>query len=108
MRNPWAAWSRPAKVLIGLGAVLALIALTGVLGSSGTEVEKEEALAIAGEVIDFQPTQTTVRLVRQGFPSRPFWAVSFSIRGEQGEFERITTVVVDGTTGEIVEVNRTG
>jgi hypothetical protein len=42
--------------------------------------------------------------IPQGFQSRPTWAVSLSTVGEDGELTRITVVVVDGETGEILEV----
>ena len=42
-------------------------------------MEKEEAISIARGVIDFEPTRTTIRLVRQGIGGTAVWAVSFSI-----------------------------
>lgn len=99
--------SRSTKVVLLLGSVLLLLALTGVLSvSRGIAVEKEEAIEIAREAIDFEPTRTTVRLLRQGFSASPAWAVSLSIPSEAGGFHRLTTVVVSATDGSIVEVNR--
>lgn len=84
-----------------------LLAVTGVMSvSRGIAVEKEQAVELARQEIDFEPTQTTVRLLRQGFGGAPTWAVSFSIARSGGGFERLTTVVVDATDGTVVEVNR--
>lgn len=108
MANPLAGLSRATKVVLLFGAILLLLAVTGVMSvSRGVAIEKEEAVALARQHIDFEPTQTTVRLLRQGFSASPAWAVSFSIprTGAEG-FERLVTVVVDATEGAIVEVNR--
>jgi hypothetical protein len=100
--------SRSTKVVLLLGSLLLVLAVTGVMSvSRGVAVEKEEAIALAREEIDFEPTQTTVRLLRQGFSASPSWAVSFSIpRTTGGGFDRLVTVVVSATDGAIVEVNR--
>jgi len=100
--------SRSTKVVILLGSLLLVLAITGTLSvSRGVAVEKEEAIALARQQIDFEPTQTTVRLLRQGFSASPAWAVSLSIPSEaDGGFDRLVTVVVSATDGTIVEVNR--
>ena len=67
---------------------------------------KEQAIAAARKEVDFRPTQTQVRLVRQGLKSRPYWAVSLSIPAGGGRFDRLTTVRVDANTGKVAAVNR--
>ena len=99
--------ARPGRVVVLLGVLLVIVAASGIFGArGGPPVEKEEAISLAREEIDFEPTRTTIRLVRQGIGGTPFWAVSFSIPAAGGTFERLTTVVVDAGTGDIVEVNR--
>lgn len=67
----------------------------------------EQAVATAEKRIDFEPTRTQVRLVRQGIASRPYWAVSFSIPDERPDtYKRLTTVRVDANNGKIAAVNR--
>jgi hypothetical protein len=99
--------ARPGRVVLVLGAFLVVVAATGIFSArSGLAVEKEEAISIAREAIDFVPARTTIRLVRQGIGGTAVWAVSFSIPAGDGTFERLTTVVVHAGSGEIVEVNR--
>jgi hypothetical protein len=45
--------------------------------------------------------------VRQGIPPRPVWAVSFWIRKAGGGFSRITLVLVDANSGQVMQVRRT-
>lgn len=98
--------ARGAKLVIGFGALLLVLAVSGVLNvDRGISIEKDDAIAIARARIDFEPERTSVRLVRKGFRSTPFWAVSFSIPATGGGFERLTTVLVDARSGEIAEVN---
>jgi hypothetical protein len=98
--------ARPARVVLVLGVLLLVVAVTGIFSARrGLQVEKGEAIAIAREAVDFEPTRTTIRLVRQGIGGTAVWAVSFSIP-TGGTFERLTTVVVHAGTGEIIEVNR--
>lgn len=98
--------ARPARVVLVLGVLLLIVAVSGIFSAKrGLQIEKEEAISIARGAIDFEPTRTTIRLVRQGIGGTAVWAVSFSIPAG-GTFERLTTVVVHAGTGEIIEVNR--
>jgi hypothetical protein len=69
-------------------------------------VTDEQAVVTARQAIDFRPTQTQVRLVRQGLTSRPFWAVSFSVPSGAGRnaFKRLAVARVDANTGKLVEI----
>jgi hypothetical protein len=42
--------------------------------------------------------------VPRGIKSRPSWAVSLATLDESGRIERVTVVVVDGQTGQVVEI----
>jgi hypothetical protein len=97
-------WSRVAFMvaLIALGLVL-----TRVLGTTNTKVSKDDAIAVARPKVDFKPQGHNIRLVRQGIPPRPVWAVSFWIRKAEGGFSRITIVLVDANTGRVMQVRRT-
>jgi hypothetical protein len=97
-------WSRVAFMvaLLTLGLVL-----TRVLGRTTPKVSKAEAVAVARPNVDFKPQGYNIRLVRQGIPPRPVWAVSFWIRKAGGGFSRITLVLVDANSGQVMQVRRT-
>jgi hypothetical protein len=97
-------WSRVAFMV----ALLALgLVLTRVLGRTTPKVSKAEAVAVARPNVDFKPQGYNIRLVRQGIPPRPVWAVSFWIRKAGGGFSRITLVLVDANSGQVMQVRRT-
>ncbi len=103
----------PARVwLLAVGvAVLVIGGATGLLRScSGVDVDADEAVEIARPHINFEPTDTNVRMVRQGFPGRPTWAVVFSIPdpSDPTKFSRLTAVRVDGRTGQVIQVEDRG
>jgi hypothetical protein len=90
-------------------ALLALgLVLTRVLGRTTPKVSKQEAVAVARPNVAFKPQGYNIRLVRQGIPPRPVWAVSFWIRKIGGDgYSRITLVLVDANTGQVMQVRRT-
>jgi hypothetical protein len=96
------------KVLILLGGLLVVLAVTGVFNSrSDVNIEADEAIEIARPMIDFEPTIEEARLIRQGFSRRPVWGVVFAIPepdGGRDDFEKRTTVKIDAGSGEIIEV----
>ena len=87
--------------LLALGLVL-----TRVLRRTDTKVSKDDAIAVARPKIDFKPQGHNIRLVRQGIPPRPVWAISFWIRKAGGGFSRITIVLVDANNGRVMQVRR--
>jgi hypothetical protein len=88
-------------------ALLALgLVLTRVLGRTDTKVSKSDAIAVARPNVDFKPQGYNIRLLRQGIPPRPVWAVSFWIRKTGGGFSRITLVLVDANSGRVMQVRR--
>jgi hypothetical protein len=97
-------WSRVAFMV----ALLALgLVLTRVLGRTTPKVSKQDAVAVARPNVDFKPQGYNIRLVRQGIPPRPVWAVSFWIRKAEGGFSKITLVLVDANSGRVMQVRRT-
>jgi hypothetical protein len=86
-----------AIIVIGL-------TLTRFTGHSDQQVSEERAVEIARPQVDFTPEGHNIRLVRQGIPPRPVWAVSFWIKNHQGTPTRVTVVVVDASTGHIDSV----
>ena len=89
-------------------ALLALgLVLTRVLGRTTPKVSKQEAVAVARPNVHFKPQGHNIRLVRQGVPPRPVWAVSCWIRKAGGGYSRITLVLVDANSGRVMQVRRT-
>ncbi len=97
--------SRLGKAAILLVVLLAAFLVTKSCGSRDTSVSKEEAREIARAKVDFKPDRVMARFVPRGVQSRPTWAVSFSRLGANGNYERITVVVVDANTGDIIETH---
>jgi hypothetical protein len=98
---------RPLGRIVILVVVLVVALLAArTCASRDTDVSQDEAIEIARQEIDFEPERTMVRFTPRGVDSRPFWAVSFSLLDTDGNPERITVVLVDGTTGEIEEIRR--
>ena len=96
---------RPLFRVAALAQVLLLaVVASRSCASRDTEISQEEAVEIARDQIDYEPDRVGVRFLPQGFQSRPSWAVSLSTENAQGELTRVTVVVVDGETGEILEV----
>lgn len=99
-------WPR-VLVLAGI-LVLALFVAKGCQDRQ-VQITQEEAVAKANEAVDFEPTFTQVRLLRQGVNRRPFWFVSLSIPiGFDGDrpdlFAALTVVEIDANTGEVASV----
>ena len=75
--------------------------------SRSGEISRDEAVEVAAREVDYRSEQTQVRLIRRGFQSRPYWAVSLSTLDDQGVFERTTIVVIDAHTREVAEIRET-
>ena len=66
-------------------------------------------MATANKQIDFEPTYTQVRLLRQGINRKAYWFVSLSIPiGFQGDradlFAALSVVEIDAQTGEVTSI----
>jgi hypothetical protein len=97
-------WSRVAFMV----ALLALgLVLTRVLGRTNPKFSKQDAIAVARPNVEFKPQGYNIRLLRQGIPPRPVWAVSFWIRKAGGGSSKITLVLVDANSGRVMQVRRT-
>lgn len=83
---------------------LLLVRVAGQGGNS--KISKDDAVAIARQRIDFTPTGYQIRFIRRGIPSRGYWVASFYTR-KNGDYSRITVVLVDAATGRVTEVRKT-
>lgn len=92
--------------------MVGLLALTFVASRSCQQdqvrVSKEQAIATAKRQIEFRPTRTQIRLLRQGLGSKPYWIVSMSIpKGDSLNtqvFTELAIVRVDANTGKVADV----
>lgn len=96
-------------------AVLVALLLVAYFGARSCQddqikVSQDEAVAMATEQVDFEPTRTQIRLLRQGLNREPFWFVSLAIPvgddPDADRFRRLTLVQIDARTGEIVNVDQ--
>jgi hypothetical protein len=92
------------RVLAFVGLLVATLLVANSCQRSQVRFTQAQAVGIARQQIDFQPTRTQVRLVRQGIQSRPIWAVSLSVPTGPDKFKSLAVVRVDANTGKIVSV----
>ena len=93
-----------------MGVVLvAALVVSQSCQKSQIRIDKDQAIARAEREIDFDPTRTQVRLLRQGLNSHPNWIVSLSIPKpgtgiDTQEFSELAVVTVDANTGKVAQV----
>jgi len=79
--------------------MLIAVLATKTCASRDNNVDQDEAVEIAKEEVDFEPTKVLVRFVPQGLQSRPYWAVSLSTTNAVGIRQDCATVLINGETG---------
>ena len=94
-------------------AVLAGILIVAFFVAKGcqdrqVQVTQEQAVETAREQIDFEPTYTQVRFLRQGINRRGYWFVSLSqpigFSGDRPDlFRNLAVIQIDAGTGEVGE-----
>lgn len=95
-------WLRPA-VIVGVLIVAFVVAQT--CQKSSVRLDKQEAIAKAEERIDFTPTRTQIRLLRQGLASKPYWIVSLSRPGkEKDTFSALAVFRINANNGKLERV----
>jgi hypothetical protein len=99
-------WVRVAVIVAVL--VLAFVSAQTCQKSS-IRLDKSQAIAKATEQVDFSPTHTQIRLLRQGINSKPFWIVSLSRPGKrEGTFSALAVVRINANTGKVETVMQQG
>jgi hypothetical protein len=93
------------------GVIVAVLLLAFVAAQtcqkSSIRLDKNQAIAKATARVDFKPTRTQVRLLRQGVTSRPYWMVSLSRRGKlAGTFSELAVVRINANTGKVETVRQ--
>jgi hypothetical protein len=72
---------------------------------SQIRLDKDQAIVTAKQEVDFTPTRTQIRLLRQGITSEPFWIVSLSIPGTREDtFRELAVVKIDANSGKVDSV----
>lgn len=94
----------PRRTVIVFIAILLVAAFVVSRSCQEREVaiDKERAVEIARDQIDYEPQRVAVRFLRRGVPSRGYWAVSMP----GADPPRVTTVLISASSGDVVEVNR--
>jgi hypothetical protein len=92
---------------LGRVAMLAVVLAAALLAARSCadttpEVSQDRAVEIAMGVKTFEPDDYQVRFVRQGIQGHAVWAVSL-YQGDPREPTKVQLVLVDTTTGEIVD-----
>ena len=97
-------WLRVA--VIGVVLVVAFVAAQTCQKSS-IRLDKDQAIAKATQQVDFRPTRTQIRLLRQGITSRPYWIVSLSRPGKRkGTFSELAVIRINANTGKVETVKQ--
>lgn len=100
--RPRALRDRAVGRAVMLAVVLLLaFAVTKGCGSDGS-LDADDAKRVAQTVQTFEPDEVQVRFFRRGVNSTPLWAVSM-YQGTAKRPTRVQVVVINATTGEIVE-----
>jgi hypothetical protein len=93
------------------GVIVAVLVLAFVSAQtcqkSSIRLDKNQAIAKATEQVDFKPTRTQIRLLRQGITSRPYWVVSLSRPGKrEGTFSELAVIRINANTGRVETVKQ--
>ena len=57
--------------------------------------------------MDFKPTRTQIRFLRQGIASRPYWVVSLSRAGKrEGTFSELAVIRINANSGKVETVTQ--
>jgi hypothetical protein len=94
------------KLAILLAVLVAAFLVSRSCGSSGAEIDEARAIEIAQSRLDFDAECAQVRFVRRGIRGGGFWAVSLWTLDDADRFERVTVVLVNARTGDVVQVER--
>jgi hypothetical protein len=104
VERPW----RPTwpRIAIVVGVLLVAYFVARPCQEEQLRVTEEQAIAIAEQEVEFEPTRTVIRFLRQGVNREPFWLVSLSIPvpGEDEIYRRLAVVRIDARTGEVEDV----
>jgi hypothetical protein len=87
-----------------LGLLLVIFVASRSCQREGLDVSQEEAIEIAKQEVDFEPDDVQIRLLRQGVTYAQRWVVGLAELRANGERFNEVVVVVDASSGDVVEV----
>jgi hypothetical protein len=95
------------RVGVIVAVLLLAFAASQTCQKSSIRLDKDEAIAKATQQVDFKPTSTQIRLLRQGLTSKPYWVVSLSRPGKrEGTFSALAVVRINANTGKVETVEQ--
>jgi hypothetical protein len=91
---------------VRVGVIVAVLVLAFVAAQtcqkSSIRLDKDQAIAKATAQVDFKPTRTQIRMLRQGITSRPYWVVSLSRAGKRPDtFSELAVIRINANTGKV-------
>jgi hypothetical protein len=92
------------RVLAFVGLLVLTVLAANACQNSQVRFNQQQAIQLARQQVDFTPTRTQVRMIRQGIQSRPYWAVSLSVPTGPDEFDHLAVVRIDANNGKVVAV----
>lgn len=92
------------RIAVVLGLLLVIFAASRSCQREGLDISQEEAIEIAKQEVDFEPDDVQVRLLRQGVNFTQRWVVGLAEVRENGERLNETVVVIDASSGDVVEI----
>ena len=92
------------RVLVFVGLLVLTVLVANSCQRSQVRFNQQQAIALARQQVDFKPTQTQIRLIRQGIQSRPIWAVSLSVPTGPEQYDRLAVVRIDANKGTVESV----
>ena len=97
---------RPRKVVLGVVAAILLVALVAsrTIQRQGQKVDQRQAIVIAEKAAGIDADQEVVRFLRTGVQERSHWAVALSMRQPDGSLKLHSTVLIDATSGQVVQL----
>lgn len=102
LRSGGPTWIRVVVIVAVL--VLAFVAAQTCQKSS-VRLDKDQAIAKAEQQVDFTPTRTQIRFLRQGLSSKPYWVVSLSVPGRlENTFRELAVVRINANSGKVEDV----
>ena len=74
----------------------------------GQKVDQRQAIVIAEKAAGIDADQEVVRFLRNRVQERSHWAVALSMRQPDGSLKLHSTVLIDATNGQVVQLTRGG
>jgi hypothetical protein len=104
--EPWRGPTR-TQVIVVVAVFLLAFFVARSCQQAQVRVSKDQAIEIAEREIDFVPTRTQIRFLRQGVERSPFWFVSLGVplRDDPERFSRLAVVKIDANTGKVISID---